>query len=357
MMNQVIEFVQAEVKKEKPEASTLGFGQYFTDHMFRMDYDSEHGWHSPRIVPYEPLTLEPSALVFHYGQAIFEGLKAYRLENGNILLFRPEKNIRRLNESCRRMCIPSIDEELVLEGLQQLIQIEKDWVPSEKGTSLYIRPLIFATEPYLGVRPSKTYTLLIILSPVGAYYGDQLSPIKIYVESEFVRAVEGGVGHVKTSGNYAASLLAQQKAAQLGYNQVLWLDAKEKTYIEEVGSMNIFFKINGEVWTPKLNGSILPGVTRDSVIELLHDWGVPVREERISMKQIRQAYLNGELEEVFGTGTAAVISPVGELNWNNERMLINDCQTGDLSERIYKTITNIQYGKEQDRFGWTMVIE
>jgi len=357
IMNQVIEFTKASQLKAKPEPSVLGFGKYFTDHMFIMDYNEESGWHAPRIAPYEPLMLDPSALVFHYGQAVFEGLKAYRANDGRVLLFRPDKNIRRLNETLHRMCMPTIDEELLLDGLKQLLEIEKDWVPSAEGTSLYIRPFVLATEPFLGVRPSKSYKLLIILSPVGAYYAGQLTPVKIYVEDEYVRAIQGGVGHVKTSGNYAASLLAQKKAEHLGYDQVLWLDAKEKKYVEEVGSMNIFFKIKGEIVTPSLNGSILSGITRDSVITMLKSWGVPVREERISIEEVYEAHLRGELEEVFGTGTAAVISPVGELNWNDHRMIINENQTGPFSKRLYDEITQLQYGLTKDTFGWTMEIK
>jgi len=356
-MNQVIEFVKSDARKAKPEPNALGFGKYFTDYMFVMEYNQEKGWHSPQIAPYQPLTLDPSALVFHYGQAVFEGLKAYRTPDGRVLLFRPEKNIQRLNETCKRMCIPPLDEELVLEGLKQLIELEKDWVPNQEGTSLYIRPFIIATEPFLGVRPSKNYKFLIILSPVGAYYAGQLSPVKIYVENDFVRAVKGGVGHVKTSGNYAASLLAQKKAEAIGYDQVLWLDGREKKYVEEVGSMNIFFKINGEIITPQLNGSILSGITRDSVIQLLRYWGVTVREERIAIDDVYESYLKGELEEVFGTGTAAVISPVGELNWNNQRMMINNLEPGEFSLKLYQSITNIQYGKEKDPFGWTVEIQ
>ncbi|MBO8157006.1 MAG: branched-chain amino acid aminotransferase [Bacillaceae bacterium] len=356
-MNKVVEFVKAEKLKPKPDPSELQFGKHFTDHMFVMDYHQEKGWHAARIAPYERLTLDPASLVFHYGQAVFEGLKAYRSPDGRVLLFRPEQNIKRLNETCKRMCIPPLDEEAVLEGLKQLIEIEKDWVPDEEGTSLYIRPFIMATEPYLGVRPSNAYKFLIILSPVGAYYSsEQLSPVKIYVENEYVRAAKGGVGHVKTSGNYAASLLAQKKAQEIGYDQVLWLDAQEKKYVEEVGSMNIFFKINGEVVTPKLNGSILRGITRQSTIELLEHWGIPVREERISMEDLYQAHQKGALEEVFGTGTAVVISPVGELNWDGRKMTVNNFKTGELAYKIYESITNIQYGKQDDPFGWTVEI-
>lgn len=353
-MNHEISFIERAELKEKPKADSLGFGRHFTDYMFVMDYHSDKGWHDPRIIPYQPLTLEPSSMVFHYGQAIFEGLKAYKTEDGSIQLFRPEKNMKRFNESCDRLCIPQLDEEFLLSAIKELILLEKDWVPAGIGTSLYIRPFIFATEPYLGVRPAVQYKLLVILSPVGAYYGDQLSPVKIYVEEHFVRAVVGGVGHVKTAGNYAASLKAQEIAEANGYAQILWLDAKENKYVEEVGSMNIFFKINGEVVTPKLNGSILNGVTRDSVIQLLQYWNVPVREEKISIEEIFAAQERGELEEVFGSGTAAVISPVGELSWNEKTIVINDRQIGELSQRIYDEVTGIQLGKKEDPFNWTV---
>ncbi|MGE8203594.1 branched-chain amino acid aminotransferase [Heyndrickxia sp. NPDC080065] len=353
-MNQVIELVKRKVKKEKPEVSELGFGKYYTDYMFSMDYQEGKGWHNAKITPYEPLSLDPSAMVFHYGQAVFEGLKAYKTKEGKVLLFRPEKNVARMNISCERISIPQVDEKMVLEAIEQLVDLERDWIPDQEGTSLYIRPFIIATEPCLGVRPSREYKFLVILSPVGSYYTDQLKPVKIYVDEEYVRAVPGGTGYVKTAGNYAASLRAQEKAEELGYEQVLWLDGIERKYIEEVGSMNIFFKINGEVVTPQLNGSILGGVTRDSVIQLLQYWGVPVREAQISIDEIYDAYIKGHLEEVFGTGTAAVISPVGELNWKNISMKVNG--TGELSARIYETITNIQLGKEKDSFNWIMEI-
>jgi len=355
-MKQEIAFIQREDLKGKPDTASLGFGKYYTDYMFMMDYHHGQGWHTPRITPYEPLTLEPAAMVFHYGQAIFEGMKAYKTADGSIQLFRPDRNMSRLNESCERLCIPQIDEEFLLGAIKQLLLVEKDWVPNGEGTSLYIRPFIFASEAYLGVRPAAEYKLLVILSPSGAYYGSQLNPVKIYVEEQYVRAVIGGVGHVKTAGNYAASLKAQEKADANGYAQILWLDAKENKYVEEVGSMNIFFKINGEVVTPKLNGSILPGVTRDSVIKLLSYWNIPVREERISIEDIFAAHERGELEEVFGAGTAAVISPVGELTWNNKSILINDGNIGQLSQDIYDEITGIQVGKKEDPFNWTVKV-
>lgn len=355
-MAENIHFVKAETLKQKPTPDTLGFGKIFTDYMFEMDYSDEQGWHDARIVPYHPLTLDPASMVFHYGQAIFEGLKAYRTKEGRIKLFRPAKNMARFNQSCERLCIPKLDEVFVLNAIKELVNVEKDWVPNGEGTSLYIRPFIFATEPYLGVRPAKKYKLLVILSPVGAYYGDQLSPVKIYVEEHYVRAVVGGVGHVKTAGNYAASLKAQEEASANGYAQILWLDAKENHYVEEVGSMNIFFKINGEVVTPKLNGSILDGVTRDSVIQMLKHWKIPVREERISIQDVYDAHNRGELEEVFGAGTAAVISPVGELNWNGNIITVGEQKIGSLSQRLYDAITSIQLGKEDDPFGWTVEV-
>ncbi|WP_240376905.1 branched-chain amino acid aminotransferase [Bacillus piscicola] len=345
-------------KKTKPDYNDLSFGTNFTDHMFVMDYDKEQGWHDARITPYEPVSLDPSALVFHYGQAVFEGLKAYKA-NGEILLFRPEKNFERLNISNERMNIPQVDESFLVEALQTLVHMDQDWIPTKKGQSLYIRPFVIATEPVINVKPSSQYKLMIILSPVGAYYSnsDQMSPVKIYVEDEFVRSVKGGVGFTKTSGNYAASLRAQTKATELGYDQVLWLDALEKKYVEEVGSMNIFFKINGEVVTPALNGSILAGVTRDSVIELLKHWGYTVQERRLSMEEIAEAHKDGTLEEVFGTGTAAVISPVGMLKWKDKEMVVNNKETGKLSLDLYQTIAGIQTGEEKDPFGWTVPVE
>lgn len=355
-MNKLIEREKITSKKEKPDPSSLGFGKYFTDYMFVMDYEEEKGWHRPRLTPYAPIMLDPSSSVFHYGQAVFEGLKAYRTEDGRVLLFRPEQNIKRLNRSCQRMSMPPLDEELVLEALTQLVELEKEWVPREKGTSLYIRPFVIATEPSLGVKASKNYTFMIVLSPVGSYYGDQLQPINIYVEDEFVRAVNGGVGNAKTSGNYAASLQAQQKANELGYDQVLWLDAIEKKYAEEVGSMNIFFVINGEVVTPALSGSILSGITRASAIELIQSWGIPVREEKISIDDIYAASARGELTEVFGTGTAAVVTPVGELNIHGRTVIVNDRQIGEISKKLYQTITDIQLGKVKDPFRWTVEV-
>src|SRR5690625_1031832 len=299
--------------KVKPNTKQLQFGKVFTDHMFTMDYNDDKGWSDPRITPYDPITLEPSAFIFHYGQSVFEGLKAYVTPKGEVQLFRPDRNFARMNHSNDRLCIPHIDENFALEALKQLISIEKDWIPTEEGTSLYIRPFIISTEPYLGVRPAKNYKFMIILSPVGAYYEEGIDPVKIAVENKYVRAVLGGTGEAKTGGNYAASLMAQELVVDGGFDQVLWLDGVEKKYIEEVGSMNVFFKINGEIITPELHGSILPGITRDSVIQILEYWGHTVTERRISMQEVYDAAKSGALEEAFGTGTAAVISPIGQL--------------------------------------------
>lgn len=357
MKVQTINVEYTKNRKPKPDWKTLEFGRVFTDHMFSMDYTEEKGWHDPQIVPYQNLTLDPAAIIFHYGQTVFEGLKAYVTESGDVQLFRPDKNFTRLNHSNDRLCIPHIDEDLALEALKKLLTIEKDWIPNEEGTSLYIRPFIIATEPYLGVAPSKQYKFMIILSPVGAYYKEGINPVKIAVENKYVRAVLGGTGEAKTAGNYAASLMAQEIVEKDGFAQVLWLDGVEKKYIEEVGSMNVFFKINGEIITPKLNGSILEGVTRDSVIQLLKSWDVPVVERRIAMKEIAEAHENGTLEEAFGTGTAAVISPIGQLTWEEKDYTINEGKTGEIAKKLYDTLTGIQYGKVEDPFNWTVKVE
>ncbi|WP_188067555.1 branched-chain amino acid aminotransferase [Brevibacillus brevis] len=347
---------RTEQKKEKPASDKLGFGVHFTDHMFTMDYTEGKGWHDPQIVPYSPLTLDPAAMVFHYGQAVFEGLKAYRNQEGKVRLFRPDQNFKRMNRSLERMSMPLIDEEFMVEALKQLVAVDKEWIPTESGQSLYIRPFVIATEPCFGVRASYTYKLVIVLSPVGAYYAGGMKPVKIYVENNYVRAVRGGTGNAKVAGNYAGGLKAQVEAKEKGYEQVLWLDGVENKYIEEVGSMNVFFKVKGEVWTPALNGSILEGITRDSTIQLLKDWGIPVVEKRISMEDLHTAYVNGELEEAFGTGTAAVISPVGDLNWNGHQMIINGEKTGELTTRLYDEMTGIQYGEREDKLGWSVKV-
>ncbi|MEF3306888.1 branched-chain amino acid aminotransferase [Paenibacillus sp. GYB003] len=352
-----IRYVQSLSPKQKPDASNLEFGKTFTDHMFLLDYTEGQGWHDPRIVPYGPLTLDPAAMVFHYGQAVFEGLKAFRTKDDRIVLFRPNKNAERLNVSNERLNIPHLDEAAFVEYVKALVSIDREWVPSAEGTSLYIRPFIMAIEPCLGVRASKRYLFAIIMSPVGAYYKEGIHPVKINVESQYVRAVRGGTGFAKTAGNYASSIKAQEEAKEEGFSQVLWLDGKEHTYVEEVGSMNMFFKIGGEVVTPELNGSILAGITRDSVLHLLKTWGVPVTERKISIREIYQASLDGKLEEAFGTGTAAVISPVGELHWQEHTMTINQGKIGELAQKIYDTITGIQNGTVPDTFGWNAVVE
>lgn len=341
-------------KKEKVPADQLIFGRTFTDHMFIADYTEGIGWHDHRIVPYQPITLDPSATILHYGQTVFEGMKAYLSDDGVARLFRPEENMRRMNNSCDRLSMPKINEEYAIEALKQLIEVDKEWIPNEPGTSLYIRPFMIATEAHLGVAAALTYSFIIIMSPVGSYYKEGIHPVKILVESEYVRAVAGGTGTAKTAGNYAASLKAQEVADREGYSQVLWLDGIERRYIEEVGSMNVFFKIDGEVVTPALNGSILDGITRKSIIQLLKHWDIQVTERKVSMEEIREAYLNGKLEEAFGTGTAAVISPIGELRWKGELFYVNNGETGELSKRLYNAITGIQKGIIKDPFGWVV---
>ncbi len=346
-----------EPKAKPKKGDSLKFGTIFTDHMFVMDYNKQEGWNNPKIVPYGEISIAPSAMVFHYGQEMFEGLKAYKSDEGSVLLFRPVKNIERANQSNNRLCIPEIPEDIFLEALKRLVEIDQDWIPTEEGTSLYIRPFVIATDPFLGVRPSDTYKFIIILSPSGPYYPEGLNPVKIWVEDEYVRAVKGGIGYAKTGGNYVASMKAQEKAHAEGYSQVLWLDGVERRYIEEVGAMNIFFKIDGKVITPALSGSILPGVTRASVIELCRDWGYPVEERKIDVEELYEAHKLGKLEEVWGTGTAAVISPVGVLRWKDHIMTINNGQIGELCQKLYDTVTGIQRGRIEDTYGWTVEVD
>ena len=344
--------------KAKPtDESALGFGKIFTDHMFIMDYKTGEGWHDARIVPYGNIEFSPAAMCLHYGQEVFEGLKAYRTADGEIQLFRPEENFKRLNLSNERLVIPAIDEEFALHALKELLKIEKDWVPHSEGASLYIRPFIIACDPFLGVRPGDEYKFIIILSPSGAYYSTGLNPVSIYVEEKYVRAVKGGMGYAKTGGNYAASLIGQDEAHKQNYSQVLWLDGVEKKYVEEVGAMNMFFIIDGEVLTPELVGSILPGITRKSTIELCKSWGMKVSERRITIQEIADAYKAGKLEEAFGTGTAAVISPVGKLRYCDDVMTINGGEIGPVSQKIYNTVTGIQNGTVEDTFNWITFVE
>lgn len=343
--------------KAKPDWKNLGFGHIFTDHMFIMDYDEGMGWHDARIVPYQPLVLDPSALVFHYAQECFEGLKAYRCADGSVQLFRPDKNAERMQSTHDRLCIPRIPVEDFVEAVKALVSVDKDWVPSEPDTSLYIRPFTIATEPVLGVKASAKYQFIVICSPSGAYYAEGLNPVKIYVEDEFVRATPGGTGYIKCGGNYAASIAAGEKAHKLGYSQVLWLDGVERKYVEEVGSMNIMFKIGGEIYTAATVGTVLPGITRMSCIELLKDWGYKVNEGKLAIDAVMEAGRKGTLEEVFGTGTAAVISPVGSLMYEQEVVEINQFEIGDLTQKLYDTLTGIQYGKLPDTFGWTVKVD
>ena len=344
--------------KQKPTDQTrLGFGNYYTDHMFLMNYDPEHGWHDGRIVPYAPFQIDPAAMCLHYGQEVFEGLKAYRTEDGRILLFRPDRNMARLNSSNERLCIPAIDEAFAVEAIKKLVSVDQDWIPTAEGTSLYIRPFIFATEAQVGVHPAQELLFAIILSPVGAYYPEGLNPVKIYVEDKYVRAVRGGMGYTKTGGNYAASLKAQDEAEKVGYTQVLWLDGVERKYIEEVGTMNVFFVIDDEIVTPELQGSILPGVTRMSCIELLKKQGYKVSERRLSIEEVAEAADAGKLKEAFGSGTAAVISPIGELKWDEKVMTINNGEIGTISQHLYDTLTGIQWGKLPDPYGWTVEVK
>ncbi|MEJ6952129.1 branched-chain amino acid aminotransferase [Natronospora cellulosivora (SeqCode)] len=351
-----IRIEESKNKKAKVDENNLGFGSIFTDHMFIMDYEEGKGWFDPRIVPYGPFEVSPSMSVFHYGQAVFEGLKAYRTPEGKIFLFRPMENMKRLNISNNRMCIPEIDTEFCLEAIKKLVKLEQDWVPSVEGTSLYIRPFIISTGTTLKLKPSSSYRFMVILSPVGAYYPQGINPVDIYVETEYVRAVPGGTGFAKTSGNYAGSMIAQAEAAEKGFVQVLWLDGIERKYVEEVGSMNVFFKIDGEIITPSLQGSVLPGITRDSAIDLIKSWNIPLSEQKISIEEVYQAHSEGRLEESFGTGTAAVISPVGALNWQGKGISINDGMTGDVAKKLYDSITGIQTGKLEDKFGWTVEV-
>ena len=343
--------------KTKPDYSHLGFGRYFTDHMFLMDYSRELGWHDPRIVPYAPLCLDPSCMVFHYAQEMFEGLKAYYTPDGKIQLFRPDKNAERMLNTNERLCIPYLSKEDFVQAISETVMFDKDWIPKEIGTSLYIRPFIIATDPQLGVHPSKTYIFCIILSPVAAYYAEGINPVKIFIEREYVRAVKGGTGFAKVGGNYASSLKGQEKAEKYGYSQVLWLDGIERKYIDEVGAMNVFFVIGDEVVTPSLSeGSILPGVTRASCIELLKSKGYKVSERKLSVDELYAAYDRGDLKEAFGTGTAAVISPIGSLDDEDRKAVINDGKIGPISQMLYDTLTGIQWGVIPDTYGWTKVI-
>ena len=353
---QSIEIIKTTAPKEKPDDTKLGFGKYFTDHMFVMDYCPEFGWHDAKISPFGNLTLHPAATVLHYGAEIFEGLKAYRTPDGGVQLFRPTENIERLNNSADRICLPKVDPDFILEALKKFVEVEKDWVPHAEGTSLYLRPFLFGNDETLGVHTIQSAKYMVIASPVGSYYPEGINPVKIMIETKDVRAVRGGTGYTKCGGNYAASNRAGEIAEKKGFSQVLWLDGVERKYIEEVGAMNVMFKIDGTVVTPKLTGSILPGVTRKSCIQLLKDKGIPVEERLLSVDELIEALENGKLEEAWGCGTAAVVSPIGQLSYGDKNYTVNNFQIGETTQYLYDTLTGIQWGKTADPHGWTVKI-
>lgn len=353
-----IRIERAKTLKPKPDQNALGFGKYYTDHMFEIDWDKDQGgWHDARIIPYGPIAMEPATMVLHYAQETFEGLKAYRNPQGEVQLFRPEMNAKRMQNSNKRLCMPYLEVEDFVQAVSELVKYEQDWIPTAPETSLYIRPFMFASEESVGVHAATSYRFIIILTPVGNYYPEGVAPVKIWIEDEYVRAVKGGTGFTKCGGNYAGSLKAQEKAEEHGYTQVLWLDGNEKKYVEEVGSMNIMFLINDTVVTAPIEGTVLPGVTRDSMLTLLRDWGYKVEERKLPVTELMEAARSGALKEAWGTGTAAVISPVGELYFKGEECVINDFKTGELTRKLYDTLTGIQWGKLPDKFGWIKVLK
>lgn len=346
-----IEISKTKTPRAKVPVEQLGFGKVFADHQFLMDYTGGR-WERPRIEPYGALSLEPGACVLHYSQCLFEGQKAFRAKSGKIRLFRPRFHAQRMAKGAVRLCMPSVPEELFLNAVRQLVQVDSDWVPSARGASLYIRPTLIGTESFLGVRPAEKYLFFIITCPVGAYYAEGFNPIKIWVEEEYIRAAAGGLGAIKAGANYASSLKAAVDAKKKGYAQVLWLDARDHSHVEEVGTMNVFFRLKKEIVTPPLSGTILNGSTRDCVLQLLKSWGMPVVERPIAMSEVQGAHKAGDLLEVFGTGTAAVISPVGELATRENRMFIGEGKVGELTQRLFDEMTAIQYGEKPDAFGW-----
>lgn len=354
-MNLIKKLLEPHLRKPKPsDENALGFGRFFSDHIYKMNYTVEKGWHDSRVEPYGPLLLDPAALVLHYGQEVFEGLKAYRGQDGGIYMFRPRANIERMNRSCARLCIPQLPVDEVLEHMFEFVRVEMDWIPRAGGTSLYVRPTIIATEACLGVKVSHEYLFYIIVGPVGAYYPEGFNPVKIYVEEKYVRAAPGGLGEAKTSANYAAGLLPAEEAHAKGFTQVLWLDACDRKTIEEVSTSNICFVIDGEVVTAPLGGTILPGVTRDSALAICRHWGIPVSERRLTIDEVIAAQKAGRLQEAFGTGTAAVISPVGSITYQGETFPVGDGKTGKLSRKLYDELTGIQLGTRPDPFGWVV---
>jgi branched-chain amino acid aminotransferase len=352
-----ITLVRPGMARQKPaDESALGFGIYCSNHMFILDYKIKKGWHTPRIIPYAPFILDPAAIVLHYGQEVFEGHKAYRHPDNKIALFRARDNLKRMRQSCEQLCIPEFPNELVYEGMKKLIQVDKDWIPSVSGTSLYVRPTIIASEAFLGVRPAHEYIFYIITGPVGAYYPEGFNPVTILVEDTYVRAAAGGLGQAKTSGNYAASLKAQVEAHAKGFTQVLWLDAVERRWVEEVGTMNICFKFKDELVTPPLAGTILPGITRDSILTICRDMGLVVNERPVSIDEVIDKAKSGDLEEAFGVGTAAVVSPVASFGYKGEQVAVADGQTGTLAQELFQKLTDIQYGLAPDPYGWIEVV-
>ena len=347
----------ARLKPLPPDESQLGFGRIFTDYMALADWSRERGWHHGRIVPFGPLPLHPASTCLHYAAEVFEGLKAYRRPDGGVQLFRPRENARRMIASAERLCLPALPEEEFLHLVTRLIQKEEAWVPRAQGASLYIRPFILGTDEKLGVHAAERALFGVILSPVGSYYREGLRPVGILIEEKDVRAVRGGTGYAKCGGNYAASIRAGTIAAEKGYSQVLWLDGVERKYVEEVGSMNIMFKVDGEIYTAPTVGTVLPGITRMSCIELLKKWGYKVHEERFTIDFIMDAAKTGKLEEVFGTGTAAVISPVGGLTYEGDSEVINNGEIGEVTQKLYDTLTGIQFGKQADDMGWIVPVE
>ena len=346
-----IKIEKAKTLKEKPDFTNLGFGKYFTDHMFIMQYSDKNGWYDAKIVPFDYIPIHPASTVLHYGAEIFEGMKAYRVADG-FQMFRPVENIKRMNDSAERLCLPTLDIDFTLKALTELITLEYDWIPDQPGTSLYTRPFMFGNDESLGVHAVHNATFVIILSPVGNYYAEGLNPVKISIESEDVRAVRGGTGYAKCGGNYAASLRAGKRAAEKGFSQVLWLDGVERKYIEEVGAMNVMFKINGEIVTPELTGSVLPGITRKSSLEILKEWDYKVSERLISVDELMTAAENGQLEEAWGTGTAAVISPIGHLYYKDKDLIVSENKIGELTQKLYDELTGIQWGRKPDARGW-----
>ncbi len=356
MQIKIVKAKPANLKPKPADESKLGFGKIFTDHFFTMKYHADRGWYDAMVEPYRPISLDPTAMCLHYGQEIFEGLKAYRGKDNKIYLFRPYENIKRMNASAERLCMPKVDPELFMDALKKLVLIEKDWIPRTRGASLYIRPTMIATEAALGVHDANEYLFFIVVGPVGVYYPQGFSPTSMYVTDDYVRAVRGGIGYIKAAGNYAASLLASKLAMEKGFTQVLWLDAVERKYIEEVGTSNVFFLLGDELITPPLGGSILPGVTRDSVMQIARSLNIPVSERPISIDEIIDASASGKLKEAFASGTAAIVSPIGQIFYRGKPIIINEGKTGNLTERLYNEILQIQYGEKDDPFGWRMLI-